>query len=175
MHGLTHAAPEALMSEVNNQLKKLSHEAKKGDVAAETIGQNLTRPQLFTPPLRFQFSLCTYSPTHAHTCIHNTHTNTKHTHKHKSTHIMWFHLVPESLPTKTYMIPIQESVFPSSPFLVHQHLLSEEDFRGSEATNRLPNVPSPGKFTQQFTSLIRFPLLHSLLWFQTDPNDVKPG
>lgn len=84
MHCFTHAPLEDLMSEVNHQLKKLSHEAKKGDVAAETTGQNLTQPQLFTPPLRFQFSLCIHTCTHTYT----THTQTQNTHASTNTHTL---------------------------------------------------------------------------------------
>lgn len=69
-----HVPSEALMSEVNHQLKKLNHEAKK-DVITETGGHNLTRPQLHTPLIRFRFSLyihCRHSRIYAriHTDTH---------------------------------------------------------------------------------------------------------
>lgn len=91
-----HMSLMKLMTELNHQLKKLNHEVKKGDAAAETTTQTLTWPQLLTPPVRFQFSLYTR------------------THKHKYTHTMWLHLIPDSLPTQTRTLPTWGPVLPSS-------------------------------------------------------------
>lgn len=163
VHCLTRVPSEALMNEVNHQLKKLNNEAKKGDVAAETTGHNLTWLKLRTSHVTVQCSLYTYMITHV-----NTHK--KHTH-HRTAFSSWLTTHP-NLYDPNLGLCSSLLILPASSALV-----ITEGLQGLKVHRETgpPNVSFLGNFTQKCTSSIRFPLPHSLLWFQTDPNDVKPG
>lgn len=122
VHCLTCVPSEALMNEVNHQLKKLNNEAKKGDVAAETTGQNLTWLKLLTPHVTVQFSLYTYVITHASS-------HKKHTH-HKTAFSSWLTTHPNLYDPNLGLCSSLSS------FPLCQHLLSQKDYRGSRSTEK---------------------------------------